>query len=172
MKKLNPVPGRMELIGLNTAQKNAGPLVVVDYAHTPDALSKALIALRSIANQRGGKLWCVFGCGGDRDVSKRPKMGMVAQEYADHIILTSDNPRSEDPTEIIAAIRSGMTANQENIQSLPDRAAAIMAAVRHADTHDVVLVAGKGHESTQEIKGKKIDFSDQEHIRLAAGGAL
>jgi UDP-N-acetylmuramoyl-L-alanyl-D-glutamate--2,6-diaminopimelate ligase len=172
MKKLNPVPGRMELIGLNSAQKNAGPLVVVDYAHTPDALSKALIALRSIANQRGGKLWCVFGCGGDRDVSKRPKMGMVAQEYADHIVLTSDNPRSEDPTEIIAAIRSGMTANQENIQSLPDRAAAIMAAVRHADTHDVVLVAGKGHESTQEIKGKKIDFSDQEHIRLAAGGAL
>ncbi len=172
MERLSPVPGRMELIQLNRTQRTDGPLVVVDYAHTPDALAKALAALRPVATQRGGKVWCVFGCGGDRDSGKRPQMGQVAQEYADHIVLTSDNPRSEEPEAIIAMIRSGITKESNNIQSLPDRAAAIMAAVRHADLKDVILVAGKGHESTQEIKGKKFDFSDQEHIRLAAGGAL
>ena len=172
MGKLSPVPGRMELIQLNKSHRTDGPLVVVDYAHTPDALAKALIALRPFAMQRSGKIWCVFGCGGDRDASKRPQMGRVAQEFADHIILTSDNPRSEEPEIIIQMIRSGMTKESENIQSLPDRAAAIMTAIRHADVNDVILVAGKGHESTQEVKGKKFDFSDQEHIRLAAGGAL
>ncbi len=172
MGKLSPVPGRMELIQLNKSQRTDGPLVVVDYAHTPDALAKALIALRPIAIQRGGKIWCVFGCGGDRDSSKRPQMGRVAQEYADRVILTSDNPRSEEPEVIIEMILSGMTKESENIQSLPDRAAAIMSAVRHADLKDVILVAGKGHESTQEVKGKSFEFSDQEHIRLAAGGAL
>ena len=101
-----------------------------------------------------------------------PMMGMVAALGADRVIVTSDNPRSEEPEAIIAMIRSGITKELNNVQSLPDRAAAIMAAVRHADIKDVILVAGKGHESTQEIKGKKFDFSDQEHIRLAAGGAL
>lgn len=172
MAKLTPVPGRMELIPLNKTFRTEGPLVVVDYAHTPDALAKAINALRPIANQRGGKVWCVFGCGGDRDSGKRPQMGRVAQDLADHIVVTSDNPRSEDPELIIEMIRSGMTTDQKNVQSLADRAAAIMAAVRHAELKDVVLVAGKGHESTQEINGKKIDFSDQEHIRLAAGGSL
>lgn len=172
MGQLSPVPGRMELIQLNKSLRTDGPLVVVDYAHTPDALAKALIALRPVAMQRGGKIWCVFGCGGDRDSSKRPQMGRVAQEHADHIVLTSDNPRSEEPEVIIEMIRSGMTKESENIQSVPDRAAAIMTAVRHADLNDVILVAGKGHESTQEVKGKKFDFSDQEHIRLAAGVAL
>lgn len=172
MAKLSPVPGRMELIQLNKTPRTEGPLVVVDYAHTPDALAKALNALRPLAQQRGGKIWCVFGCGGDRDTGKRPQMGRVAQEFADHVVITSDNPRSEDPESIIAMIRAGMTSDQKDIQSLTDRAAAIMAAVRNADIQDVVLVAGKGHESTQEIKGKKFDFSDQEHIRLAAGGAL
>jgi UDP-N-acetylmuramoyl-L-alanyl-D-glutamate--2,6-diaminopimelate ligase len=172
MAKLSPVPGRMELIRLNKTQRTEGPLIVVDYAHTPDALTKALIALRPIANQRGGKVWCVFGCGGDRDSGKRPQMGQVAQEFADHIVITSDNPRSEEPKSIITMIQSGMSGDLTNVQTLPDRAAAIMAAVRHADNRDIVLVAGKGHESTQEINGKKFDFSDQEHIRLAAGGGL
>jgi UDP-N-acetylmuramoyl-L-alanyl-D-glutamate--2,6-diaminopimelate ligase len=99
-------------------------------------------------------------------------MGRAAQDLADHIVITSVIPRSEDPESIIAMIQSGMVGNLANVQALPDRAAAIMAAVRHADIKDIVLVAGKGHESTQEIKGKKFDFSDQEHIRLAAGGSL
>lgn len=172
MNKLSSVPGRMELIRLNKAQRTDGPLIVVDYAHTPDALTKALNALRPIANQRNGKVWCVFGCGGDRDSGKRPQMGRAAQELADHIVITSDNPRSEDPSAIIAMIQTGMSGDLSNVQALPDRAAAIMAAVRHADIKDIVLVAGKGHESTQEINGKKFDFSDQEHIRLAAGGSV
>jgi UDP-N-acetylmuramoyl-L-alanyl-D-glutamate--2,6-diaminopimelate ligase len=170
MAKLSAVSGRMELIRLHKTQRTEGPLIVVDYAHTPDALTKALSALRPMAIQRGGKLWCVFGCGGDRDSGKRSQMGRVAQEFADHIVITSDNPRSEDPVEIIAMIQAGMSGHLSNVQSVPDRAAAIMAAVRHADIKDIVLVAGKGHESTQEINGKKFDFSDQEHIRLAAGG--
>lgn len=172
MSKLSAVPGRMELIRLNKTQRTEGPLVVVDYAHTPDALAKVLSALRPIANQRDGKVWCVFGCGGDRDSGKRAQMGKAAQEFADHIVITSDNPRSEDPMSIIAMIQSGMSGDLKGIQVLPDRAAAIMAAVRRADTNDIVLVAGKGHESTQEINGKKFDFSDQEHIRLAAGGQI
>ena len=172
MTKLSAVPGRMELIRLNKTPRTEGPLIVVDYAHTPDALTKALNALRPIANQRNGKVWCVFGCGGDRDSGKRSQMGRAAQEFSDHIVITSDNPRSEDPKSIIAMIQSGMSGDLSNIQVLPDRAAAIMAAVRHADIKDIVLVAGKGHESTQEINGKKFDFSDQEHIRLAAGGGV
>jgi UDP-N-acetylmuramoyl-L-alanyl-D-glutamate--2,6-diaminopimelate ligase len=171
MAKLSPVPGRMELIHLSKTQRSEGPLMVVDYAHTADALAKALSALRPIASQRGGKVWCVFGCGGDRDLGKRSQMGRVAQELADYIVITSDNPRSEDPASIIAMIKAGMSVDLKNVQTVPDRAAAIMAAVRHADLKDVVLVAGKGHESTQEINGKKFDFSDQEHIRLAAGAS-
>ncbi len=172
MAKLSAVPGRMELIRLNKTHRTEGPLIVVDYAHTPDALAQALSALRTMAIQRGGKVWCVFGCGGDRDSGKRPQMGRVAQEFADHIVITSDNPRSEDPEAIIAMIQAGMSGHLTNVQAVPDRAAAIMAAVRHADIKDIILVAGKGHESTQEIKGKKFDFSDQEHIRLAAGGGV
>ena len=145
-------------------------LAVVDYAHTPDALQKTLQALAPIAEQRDGKIWCVFGCGGDRDVGKRAQMGAVAQQYADHIIITSDNPRSEEPQAIIEMIRSGISQESSNVQMIIDRAAAIMAAVRNAASQDIVLVAGKGHETTQEINGKKFDFSDQEHIRLAAGG--
>ena len=172
MAKLSPVPGRMELIHLSKTQRIDGPFIVVDYAHTPDALTKVLSALQPIARQRGGKVWCVFGCGGDRDLAKRPQMGQAAQKFADHIIITSDNPRSEDPASIIAMIQAGMSVDLTNVQTIPDRAAAIMAAVRYADIKDIVLVAGKGHESTQEINGKKFDFSDQEHIRLAAGGGI
>ena len=172
VSQLNPVVGRMELIRLGKPQKAGGVLAIVDYAHTPDALEKTLQALRPIADQRGGKIWCVFGCGGDRDAVKRPLMGAVAERNADHILITSDNPRSEDPQVIMQMIRSGIQSNAKNIQMIADRAAAIMSAVRHADARDIVLVAGKGHETSQEIKGKKFDFSDQEHIRLAAGGGV
>jgi UDP-N-acetylmuramoyl-L-alanyl-D-glutamate--2,6-diaminopimelate ligase len=170
VSQLRPVLGRMELIQVGKQQKSAGLLVVVDYAHTPDALQKTLQTLTPIAKQRDGKIWCVFGCGGDRDAGKRAQMGAVAQQYADHIIITSDNPRSEEPQAIIEMIRSGISQESSNVQMIIDRAAAIMAAVRNATSQDIVLVAGKGHETTQEINGKKFDFSDQEHIRLAAGG--
>ncbi|WP_231969362.1 UDP-N-acetylmuramoyl-L-alanyl-D-glutamate--2,6-diaminopimelate ligase [Polynucleobacter necessarius] len=169
---LTPVVGRMELIRLSKSQKADSLLAVVDYAHTPDALVKALQALRPMATQRGGKIWCVFGCGGDRDIGKRSLMGNIAERNSDHVLITSDNPRSEDPQAIMQMIRSGMSADAKNIQMIVDRAAAIMAAIRHADPRDIVLVAGKGHETTQELNGQKFEFSDQEHIRLAAGGGI
>ena len=172
VSQLQPVVGRMELISLGKHAKTEGLLAVVDYAHTPDALQKALKALRPLAEQRGGKIWCVFGCGGDRDIGKRSQMGAVAQQFADQIVITSDNPRSEDPLKIIQMIREGIQSPGANVREIPDRAAAIMAAIRHADACDVVLVAGKGHETTQEIGNKHFDFSDQEHIRLAAGGLV
>jgi len=172
VSQLRPILGRMELIEVGEYQKADGLLVVVDYAHTPDALEKTLQALRPIADQRGGKIWCVFGCGGERDAGKRPQMGSIAHQYADQIVITSDNPRSEEPEAIIKMIRDGIAKDVENVQMLVDRAAAIMAAVRNAATQDIVLVAGKGHETTQEINGKKFDFSDQEHIRLATGGVV
>jgi UDP-N-acetylmuramoyl-L-alanyl-D-glutamate--2,6-diaminopimelate ligase len=172
VSQLRAVPGRMELIELGRHQKSEGLLVVVDYAHTPDALQKTLQALRPIASKRSGNIWCVFGCGGDRDLGKRSQMGAIAYEYSDQIVITSDNPRSEDPRAIMDMVRAGIANDALNVQMIEDRAAAIMAAVRSASPHDVVLVAGKGHETTQEIQGKKFDFSDQEHIRLAAGGLL
>ena len=172
ISQLQPVVGRMELISFNKHAKAAGLLAVVDYAHTPDALQKTLKALRPIAEQRGGKIWCVFGCGGDRDIGKRSQMGTVAQQFADQIVITSDNPRSENPLQIIQMIREGIKVSSSNVQEIPDRAAAILTAIRHADARDVVLVAGKGHETTQEIGDKRFDFSDQEHIRLAAGGLV
>ena len=170
VSQLRPVLGRMELIQIGKQQKLEGLQVVVDYAHTPDALQKTLQALRPIAEQRHGKIWCVFGCGGDRDSGKRSLMGAVAAQFADQIIITSDNPRSEDPQTIMVMILAGVGKEASNVQMIGDRAAAIMAAVRNASPQDIVLVAGKGHETTQEINGKKFDFSDQEHIRLAAGG--
>ena len=172
VSQLNPVLGRMELIQIGKSQKTESLLAVVDYAHTPDALEKTLQALRPIADQRGGNIWCVFGCGGDRDAGKRSLMGAVAERYADQILITSDNPRSEDPQAIMQMIRGGLKVDATNVQMIADRAAAIMAAVRNANARDIVLVAGKGHETTQEINGKKFDFSDQEHIRLAAGGGI
>jgi UDP-N-acetylmuramoyl-L-alanyl-D-glutamate--2,6-diaminopimelate ligase len=164
IEALLPVPGRMQQVGGHEA-----PLVVIDYAHTPDALEKTLATLRQVAQQRGGQLWCVFGCGGDRDPGKRAQMGAVAQE-ADHIVVTSDNPRSEEPAAIIAQIVEGISAARM-VQAAPhvvaDRAAAILWAVRHAAKQDVVLLAGKGHENYQEIKGKKLPFLDADHAALA-----
>jgi UDP-N-acetylmuramoyl-L-alanyl-D-glutamate--2,6-diaminopimelate ligase len=156
---LMPAPGRMQQLGGQEA-----PLVIIDYAHTPDALQKTLTSLRELAEQRHGKLWCVFGCGGDRDKGKRPEMGR-ASELADQVVLTSDNPRTEDPLAIIEQARSGMQTLTPHI--LEDRATAILWTVRHAGKQDVVLLAGKGHEMYQEINGKKQPFLDADHAALA-----
>ncbi|HQQ69083.1 MAG TPA: UDP-N-acetylmuramoyl-L-alanyl-D-glutamate--2,6-diaminopimelate ligase [Alicycliphilus sp.] len=166
-ERLAPVPGRMQQLAF------AGqPLVAVDYAHTPDALHQALAALRPIAAQRGGRLWCVFGCGGNRDATKRPLMGAVAQREADRVIATSDNPRGEPPQAIIHQILQGMIAST-HVRADVDRAAAIAQAVAEADARDVVLIAGKGHEDYQEIMGQQQPFSDMEQAReaLARRGA-
>ncbi len=159
--KLSSVPGRME-----TLTAEAAPLVVIDYAHTPDALEKTLQALKPQAQSRGGKLWCLFGCGGDRDISKRPLMGAVASRYADYTVLTSDNPRSEKASDIIAQILAGMPASAAVLQQ-PDRALAIAAALQQARPQDVVLIAGKGHEIYQDIHGVRRPFSDRAQAELA-----
>ncbi|MFI4939568.1 MAG: UDP-N-acetylmuramoyl-L-alanyl-D-glutamate--2,6-diaminopimelate ligase [Burkholderiales bacterium] len=161
VETLTAVPGRMQQFGGQEA-----PLVVIDYAHTPDALEKTLVALRQVAQQRGGQLWCVFGCGGDRDPGKRPQMGAIALA-ADHVVVTSDNPRTEDPASIIAEIVAGMSGAQEMPQIFEDRAAAILWAIKHAAKPDVVLLAGKGHEAYQEINGRKLPFYDADHAALA-----
>ncbi len=156
---LQPVAGRMQQIG-----GPEQPLVVIDYAHTPDALEKTLAALRSLADSRHGALWCVFGCGGDRDPGKRPQMGAVAQA-ADHVIVTSDNPRGELPAAIIADIVAGIDPAHAP-QVIEDRASAILWTLRHAARTDVILLAGKGHENFQEIKGRKLQFLDADHAAL------
>ena len=156
-----PVPGRMDCLS------EAGqPLVAIDYAHTPDALDKALQALRPMAKARGGKLWCVFGCGGDRDPVKRPLMAAVAEKQSDVLVVTSDNPRSEKPEAIICQILLG-ASNRSGVQVQTDRALAIAETLAQADARDVVLLAGKGHEATQEIAGVKHLFSDKSHAQAA-----
>ena len=157
---LQPVPGRLERLG-----GGERPLAVIDYAHTPDALEKALEALRPIVAAEH-KLICVFGCGGDRDVGKRPIMGSTAARLADHVIVTSDNPRSEDPARIIAQVLDGIPGR--DAESFEDRQVAIFSAVHHARPGDVVLLAGKGHETYQEMNGVRVPFSDRE----VAGAAL
>ena len=149
---LPAVPGRMQRLG-----GDGQPLVIVDYAHTPDALEKVLQALRPIADARAGQLIAVFGAGGDRDPTKRAPMGAAASRHADRLVLTSDNPRNEDPLAIISAVRAGVTA--PCIEE-PDRGAAIEKALHAARAPDVVLLAGKGHETVQEIAGRKLPFSD------------
>jgi murE/murF fusion protein len=148
---------------MNAIVRPHAPLVVVDYAHTPDALDKALTALKPIAQARGGKLTVVFGCGGDRDTGKRPQMGEVASRLADRVIITSDNPRSENPLTIIAQILPGAPGAIVEL----DRARAILQSVREATPADVVLIAGKGHEDYQEIAGKKLPFSDHKIATIA-----
>lgn len=159
--QLEPVPGRMQQI-IQPGQ----PLVAVDYAHTPDALEQALKALRPAARQRGGRLWCVFGCGGNRDAGKRPLMGEMAQRHADCVVVTSDNPRGEDPDTVIAQILGGMSPSGQ-LFSEADRAAAIAHALAEAGPKDVVLIAGKGHEDYQETAGVKRPFSDMAQARTA-----
>lgn len=159
-RHLPPVPGRMQSSNLP-----GKPLTVVDYAHTPDALEKVISALLPLARLRDGRLWCVFGCGGDRDPAKRPLMGRAAA-LADEVVLTSDNPRSEPPLSIMAQILPGLSGHRRTRQ-LADRAMAIAVAVREAHANDVVLVAGKGHETSQDIAGQRLPFSDQVHAEQA-----
>ncbi len=160
---LTPVPGRMQRV----ASDAAGPQVVVDYAHTPDALEKALLALQPFAAERGGALWCVFGCGGNRDQGKRPLMGGLAQRLAQQVVITSDNPRNEAPAFILLQIVAGLAGSQERVKVIEDRRSAIAHAVRNAGARDVILVAGKGHEDYQEINGVKHHFSDVEEASAA-----
>ncbi len=158
---LPAVPGRMQTVGA------AGePLVVIDYAHTPDAVAQAVQALLPLAQSRGGELTCVLGCGGDRDAAKRPLMAAAAEQYAQHVVLTSDNPRSEDPQTILNHMLTGLH-NAANTKVIVDRAQAIAQTVQRARAQDVVLVAGKGHEDYQEISGVKHPFSDVQHARDA-----
>jgi UDP-N-acetylmuramyl-tripeptide synthetase len=154
--QLSPVPGRMQRVSVPDA---AAPLVVVDYAHTPDALEQALLALKPLAQARGGRLWCLFGCGGNRDATKRPLMGAIAHRLADHLVLTSDNPRDENPALILSQILAGIQGD-DTVDVIEDRRVAIHDALARADAADVVLLAGKGHEETQEVAGVKRPFSD------------
>lgn len=151
LNSLTPPPGRLERLGGNNE-----PLVVVDYAHTPDALDNALAALRVTAVARGGRLHCVFGCGGDRDRGKRPQMGEIASRRADAVVLTSDNPRSEDPLAILAEIKAAAAT----ATVIADRGEAIAATIAAAAAADVILIAGKGHEPYQEVAGERHYFSD------------
>ena len=175
LRELQAPPGRLQAIGgdIDGGIGSDEPLLVVDYAHSPDALEKALEALREIAAARGGKLWCVFGCGGDRDAGKRPQMGAVAERLADAVILTSDNPRHENPQAIVADILAGMrgasTASAAPTVEL-DRARAIALAVNQAAARDVILLAGKGHETYQEIAGARQPFADAEAGKSALAG--
>ncbi len=160
--QLTPVPGRMQRVGSGAG----APEVLVDYAHTPDALEKVLQALRPLAGARGGRLVCVFGCGGDRDASKRALMGAIAERDADAVVLTSDNPRSEAPTAILAGIVAGLS-HRGAATVTTDRREAIAQTIAAADARDVVLIAGKGHEDYQEIAGVKQPFSDVAEARSA-----
>jgi UDP-N-acetylmuramyl tripeptide synthase len=142
------------------------PTVVVDYAHTPDALQKTLVALRPLAQTQGGSLWVVFGCGGNRDAGKRPLMAAIAQQGADHVVLTSDNPRKEYPHEILAQMVAGLAVGHQAVV-IEDRQAAIGYAVSNAQAQDVILVAGKGHETEQDVMGVKHPFSDALQAKAA-----
>jgi len=161
--RLLPPPGRMQRV---RSPDGDAPLGVVDYAHTADAIEQALLALRPLAAARGGRLWIVFGAGGDRDPGKRASMGEAAGRHADRGVVTSDNPRSEDPAAIAAAVAAGVSS-RSNVETILDRAQAIAHALAEADVRDVVLIAGKGHEATQESGGVKRPFSDLEQARAA-----
>ena len=159
------VPGRMEPV-----QQPGCPTVIVDYAHTPDGLEKALQACRAHFH---GRLFCIVGCGGDRDTGKRPQMAAVAERGADRVVLTSDNPRSEDPQQIIDDMRAGL-ADAASVQAIVERAQAVMDTVQAASDGDVILLAGKGHEDYQEVDGVRYPSDDRDLARkafIARGGA-
>jgi UDP-N-acetylmuramoyl-L-alanyl-D-glutamate--2,6-diaminopimelate ligase len=150
LSQLQPVDGRLSIVRVS-----GQPTAVIDYAHTPDALEHAL---KSVKQHFAGETWCVFGCGGDRDKEKRPLMGEVAERLSDHVIVTSDNPRNESPTEIIQQIVDGMKSEKQIIKE--DRREAIAYALKHAESHDIVLIAGKGHETYQQVGEMQIEFND------------
>lgn len=155
-RRLTSVPGRMQVMG-----GGAQPMVVIDYAHTPDALEKALSSLRHHTSNR---LICVFGCGGDRDRSKRPLMGRIASEWADHVILTSDNPRSENPLTILDDIAQGVM-HPHKVTMIADRSKAIENSIQYARSGDVVLIAGKGAECFQYVGNEALPFQDEAEVR-------
>lgn len=158
LQNVKGVAGRFEVV----VKK---PLVIVDYAHTPDGLENVLKSAREITPE-DGKLICLFGCGGDRDATKRPKMGAIAEKLADKIVITSDNPRTEDPQTIITDIIAGLkSVNTESVIVEPDRGAAIALLKTIANNNDVVLIAGKGHEDYQILKDRTIHFDDREEAR-------
>lgn len=161
LAQISPATGRMDCI-MNTGK----PLVVVDYAHTPDALEKALATLQEIKPQ-GANLWCVFGCGGNRDKGKRPLMGAAAVAGADKVVVTSDNPRMEEPADIINDILPAVP-QPEHVET--DRRSAIEYAVKHAAANDIILIAGKGHETYQDVQGQKHYFSDFDEAQKALAG--
>ena len=173
LERLRPPAGRLQRVdvGQGSAQGDDAlrdlPLVLVDYAHTPDAIEQALTALRPVAQARAGRLWIVFGAGGDRDPGKRPQMGAAAARGADWVVVTSDNPRSEEPGTIIEQVIAGAIEAGARPGTNEDRARAITDAVLQADAADVVLIAGKGHEQYQEIAGRRLPFSDVECARRA-----
>ncbi|CAM3040394.1 UDP-N-acetylmuramoyl-L-alanyl-D-glutamate--2,6-diaminopimelate ligase [Legionella worsleiensis] len=154
MSRLKAAPGRMEIVANS-------PYVLVDYAHTPDALENVLTTLNQL---KKGRLWVIFGCGGDRDKTKRPIMGKAASLYADHIVITSDNPRSEDPSVIVDEIAQGIPSSKA-VTRLINREEAIAHALHEADKEDIILIAGKGHEAYQQIGSEKLLFSDQDVVR-------
>jgi UDP-N-acetylmuramoyl-L-alanyl-D-glutamate--2,6-diaminopimelate ligase len=160
LEHLSGAKGRLELAGT----KNGAP-IFIDYAHKPDALAKALIALRPYAS---GKLVVVFGAGGDRDAGKRPLMGRIAAEHADRVIVTDDNPRSEQP----AAIRAAILAAAPGATEIGDRAEAIRAGIAALKAGDVLLIAGKGHETGQIVGGRILKFSDHEAVAAALQGKV
>lgn len=162
INRLQPVKGRMEVV---SNREVLAKLVVVDYAHTPDALAKALVSLRKYCGTKG-RLWVIFGCGGDRDSDKRAKMGKLATELADRVIVTSDNPRSEDPMKIIDQICAGIDLMDlsDKVVIESNRADAIARALREAQKDDIVLIAGKGHEQYQLINNDSFYFSDQQQV--------
>ena len=165
LQSVHGVAGRFEVV-------NKKPLVIVDYAHTPDGLENVLKAAREITPQNG-KLICVFGCGGDRDVTKRPKMGAIAQKLADRIIITSDNPRSENPQQIITDIIAGLSSVDPEIVTVePDRGQAIALLKTLAENNDVVVIAGKGHEDYQILNDRTIHFDDREEARKVFVGSV
>lgn len=172
LSKVKGAPGRMEAVKSATSSKN--PKVVVDYAHTPDALENVLKTLSEMKVE-GQFIYCVFGAGGDRDTSKRPKMAHAASLYADEIIVTSDNPRTENPDLIIADILQGFEST-ENVTSITSRKSAIYKAVELASANDIILIAGKGHEDYQEINGERHPFDDRviakEALQIKATGGF
>ncbi|HEU4622896.1 MAG TPA: UDP-N-acetylmuramoyl-L-alanyl-D-glutamate--2,6-diaminopimelate ligase [Burkholderiaceae bacterium] len=164
LRDVAPAEGRLQCV--QPAQAGAAPLVVVDYAHTPDALENALEALRPVARVRGGRLIAICGCGGNRDKGKRPLMAAAAAKLADVVVLTSDNPRNEDPAAILNDMRAGLPAHAVHRVEL-DRREAIRSTITQADARDVILLAGKGHERTQDIAGVQHPFYDPDEARDA-----
>ena len=160
IENVTRIPGRLETVKIDHKKT-----VIIDYSHTPDALQKTLKVLREVTLNT---LWVVFGCGGDRDVSKRPIMGKIAEDYADHIVITSDNPRSESPQAIVDMIIQGIS-DSDNVHIELNRYDAIKYAIDHSEAGDTILIAGKGHEDYQEIKGKRYPFNDHEVVKELLG---